>query len=181
MHRDVKPANLFVCRHGVEADHLKVLDFGLVADRTTPEAARLTAADTVFGTPSCMAPEQIRGAEVGPLTDVYALGCVAYWMLAGRHVFEGNTSAMTLVEHLSASPTPLRARRDAVPEDLERVVMLCLAKDPAGRPPGALALRTLLSSCACAGQWGEEDARLWWRDHSADRETVLTGEATLLF
>lgn len=163
VHRDVKPANLFVCHEGLEADHLKVLDFGLVAEERDAEATRLTAANTIAGTPSCMAPEQIQGAGIGPATDLYALGCVAYWLLAGHHVFDRDNAAMVLVDHLHTEPVPLReAVGPHIPEDLDEIVMECLEKHAEDRPESALALRARLSACACANAWTEEDASGWW-------------------
>jgi serine/threonine-protein kinase len=166
VHRDVKPANLFVCKRGFEADHLKVLDFGLVSGSLEPTDPRLTTDEGPFGTPTCMAPEQAKGEDVTSQADVYALGCVVYFLLAGRHVFTGANAAVTVLAHVSAPPVPLRERvGDAVPEDLERVVLACLAKDPADRPAGVLELRRRLSACACAGAWTEAEATAWWAEH----------------
>lgn len=177
VHRDVKPANLFVCRSGVEADHVKVLDFGLVTGMPGPESARLTAADAMCGTPTCMSPEQIRSADVGPLSDVYSLGCVAYWMLAGRHVYEAANAALMVMEHLSGTPAPM----PGVPRDLEAVVLRCLQKEPADRPQGAQAVREMLSACACAGHWTGADVRHWWdeRDGVGTLTDAESGVATL--
>lgn len=163
VHRDVKPANLYVCRQGLEADHLKVLDFGLVAEDQGADATRLTAANSIAGTPTCMAPEQIQGAGVVPQTDLYALGCVAWYLLAGRNVFENTNAAMMLVDHLHTEPRALReAVGDHIPEDLDEIVLDCLQKHPEDRPASALELRTRLSACACARTWTEEDASAWW-------------------
>ncbi len=160
VHRDIKPANLFLGRQGVELDHVKVLDFGLVVQQTD---SRLTAKDSLYGTPDTMAPEQIRGEELTPRTDLYALGCVAYQLLTGRSVFAGRNAHMTVMAHLTVEPEPLGD------DDLSRLVMECLAKAPQDRPASAEELRQRLLRCACAGGWTEEDARAWWSSQSADR------------
>src|SRR5262245_24008926 len=90
VHRDVKPANIYTCRMGLEYDFVKVLDFGLVkfADRTAMQQTLMTAAHTTTGTPAYMAPELILGeADIDRRADVYALGCVAYYLLTGQLVF----------------------------------------------------------------------------------------------
>jgi len=92
IHRDIKPANIYVCRSGHRCDFIKVLDFGLVAKSTVADAdPRLTLPQQVAGTPSTMAPEVARGGRIDGRTDLYALGCVAYWLLTGRPVFEGKS------------------------------------------------------------------------------------------
>src|SRR3970282_1657400 len=95
-HRDVKPANIFACQYGLEADFVKVLDFGLVKiDQRAPVPSvhpALTAESAILGSPAYMSPEQITGDHpVGPSSDIYALGCVAYWLLTGRYVFQVET------------------------------------------------------------------------------------------
>jgi len=160
VHRDIKPANLFLARQGVDLDHVKVLDFGLVVQQTD---SRLTSKDSLYGTPETMAPEQIRGEELTPQTDLYALGCVAYQLLSGHRVFDGRNVHMTVMGHLNDEPAPLGQ------DDLSRLVMECLAKAPEARPSSAKELRSRLLQCSCAGGWSEEDARAWWSTKSADR------------
>src|SRR5262245_34317559 len=89
IHRDIKPANVYICRYGRAADVIKVLDFGLVKARYPPERAReqVTQTGVVAGTPSCMAPEQVTGNQpVDQRSDIYGVGCVAYWLLTGQRV-----------------------------------------------------------------------------------------------
>ena len=112
IHRDVKPANIYVCRMGLDYDFVKVLDFGLVKfndarSRTGETQTLMTAAHTTIGTPAYMAPEIILGqSDVDRRADVYALGCVAYFVLTGQLVFEGSTPMQTLVDHVHATPVP---------------------------------------------------------------------------
>jgi serine/threonine protein kinase len=106
VHRDVKPANIFACSLGGEFDFVKVLDFGLVLDRhPTPE--ELEDEKRFLGTPAVMAPEMIRfQSPVDARADIYALGCVAYWLLAGTRVFEATTLNDMLVMHAHQKPMP---------------------------------------------------------------------------
>ena len=94
IHRDVKPANLYLCRLGLVSDFLKVLDFGLVKaqEGSQMDETRLTKVGMTAGTPAYMAPEQVLGHSTDAGTDIYALGCVGYWLLTGETVFAGNSS-----------------------------------------------------------------------------------------
>src|SRR6185436_1434509 len=92
IHRDLKPRNIFLCRMGLEYDFVKVLDFGLAKYRMADEEvlSNLTADGALAGTPAYMAPEAVNGAGGADFrSDLYSLGCVGYWMLTGRPVFEG--------------------------------------------------------------------------------------------
>jgi serine/threonine-protein kinase len=179
IHRDVKPANIYVCKVGLERDFVKILDFGLVI--STPEASnpltRLTAEGFASGTPEFMAPEAVSGAVIDPRADIYALGCVAYWMLTGKAVFESSSPVKLLADHLSSTPVPPSARiREPIVEGLERIVLSCLAKHPADRPPTAIALADQLRALPIK-PWTREDAERWWLDHSRD-QTKATSQAT---
>jgi len=162
IHRDIKPSNLFVCHYGRDLDFIKVLDFGLTRplSRTDP---RLTSANAVLGTPGYMAPEQIFGQDTGPRTDLYALGCVAYWLVAGVKPFEGQEVGDMMRSHaLEAPPPPSRKSGRAIPERFEALIMSCLSKDAEGRPHDADALGRDLETCFCADPWTVGDAREWW-------------------
>ncbi len=111
IHRDIKPANIYVCRYGIEVDFIKLLDFGLVKSAGAMDAAdgTLTAVGTIAGTPGYMSPEMALGKNVGPEADIYSLGCVGYWLLTGRPVFERDTPVELLIDH--ARTAPPRCRR----------------------------------------------------------------------
>jgi serine/threonine-protein kinase len=164
VHRDIKPSNLMLCRMGTEVDYLKVLDFGLVkASGGAPTDRQLTADHIAAGTPDFMAPESIEGVHgLDHRADLYALGCVAYWMLAGRPVFTGNTALAILMKHAREAPPPLSGTVGEVGADLQRVVFQCLEKDPARRPANALELEAALAGCAQASEWSRADAERWW-------------------
>ena len=102
IHRDIKPGNIYVCRYGRSVDFVKVLDFGLVKVRQEESDSELalTAEGDVGGTPAFMAPEQAVGDEIDARADIYQVGCVAYWMLTGRFVFEGETTIKTVMMHV---------------------------------------------------------------------------------
>jgi eukaryotic-like serine/threonine-protein kinase len=166
IHRDVKPANIYACRYGRDVDFIKVLDFGLVKhERSDDGADRLTAAHmSPGGTPAFMSPEQALGeGPVDARSDIYALGCVAYWLLTGTLVFKGVTPLETLVMHVSREPEPLSRRTDRrVPPELEAIVLACLAKDPAARPQTADELAARLAETRLAAEWTQARARAWW-------------------
>ena len=170
VHRDVKPANIFVCRMGLEHDFIKVLDFGLV-QVTGPGPAQdltqsLAALEGVVGTPAFMAPEVIVGHQVDHRADIYALGCVAYFLLTGQQVFQGGTQMQALIDHVSTAPAPPSARvATPIPRAVDALVLACLEKDPARRPPDALAVLRLLTECDGARDWSNERAAVWWQAH----------------
>jgi serine/threonine-protein kinase len=168
IHRDVKPSNVIAARRGGMDDVAKLFDFGLVLPLTKGGAARASLAGQVFGTPLFMSPEQATGSrELDRRSDIYSLGAVAYHLLTGRPPFEGENVLGLLVAHARDPVVPPSEARAGVPEDLERVVLRCLAKDAAERFADAEALERALGECACAGDWGPERAARWWQD--ADR------------
>jgi len=132
LHRDLKPSNLMITRDGT----VKVLDFGLAMFHE-PELSRLTSTGTTVGTPSYMSPEQIRGATVGPQSDLYSLGLILHEMLTGRCVFEGTTSFAIFERQVNEPPPSIRAVRPDVPVELERLVLRMLAKRAEDRPARA--------------------------------------------
>jgi serine/threonine-protein kinase len=173
IHRDIKPANILVVDRAGIPDLVKVLDFGLVKDVGPSDPlgrtleASLTVANAITGTPLYLAPEAITSPEkVDARSDIYALGAVAYWLLAGAHVFGGNTVVEVCSHHLHSIPPPPSGRRGGpLSKDLEDLVLACLAKRPEDRPPSARALRDRLRACASAGQWTHDRAAAWWVRH----------------
>jgi serine/threonine-protein kinase len=166
VHRDIKPANIFTCLLGGDCDFVKVLDFGLVLDRH-PTTEELEDEQRVVGTPAVMPPEMVRfHAPVDARADIYALGCVGYWLLTGKRVFEASTRHDMLVMHAHQKPiVPSKRAEIAVHEGLERVVMSCLEKNPNRRPQTARELAEALSALTFSPTWSHERARLWWQRH----------------
>jgi serine/threonine-protein kinase len=167
IHRDIKAANIYVCRYARAVDFVKVLDFGLVKWRAEQwKAADLTVNGMVGGTPAYMAPEQINGGVIDERTDIYALGCVGYWLLTGATVFESETPLGLIAQHAEREPVPpsRRCGRD-IPRAMDGLILQCLAKDPDTRPQSVDALADALGSCAGVGSWTAERAREWWDVH----------------
>jgi serine/threonine-protein kinase len=168
IHRDVKPSNIVLCRLGLRVDFVKVLDFGLVR-RENPKDKRNRRLESTatLGTPSFMAPEAITtSAPADRRADVYALGCVAYWLVTGHQVFEGESAMQVMFRHAHEEPKPPSQRISSpLPTDFERVVLNALVKDPEARTQSAQDFANELSRCADATRWTESEARRWWNDH----------------
>ncbi len=168
VHRDIKPANIFLCRYGEEYDFVKVLDFGIVrAVRDSADTSPVhTRENAVQGTPAFIAPEQAMGTDLDGRADIYATGCVAYWLLTGQFVFTAETPMGLLLQHAQTAPTPPSARTDLpIPAALDELVLSCLAKDPANRPQSARELSLRLAEVDGASAWTQERAREWWTTH----------------
>jgi hypothetical protein len=168
IHRDIKPANIFTCRLGLQYDFVKVLDFGLVKRTYLGEGeSRLTADGLISGTPAYLAPETVASEEkFDGRADLYSLGCVAYWLLTGKLVFENANQMKMVMDHVQAPPVPPSQRTELeIPPALEEIIMTCLEKDPDKRPQDALELDRRLAAVALGGDWSEERAEKWWKVH----------------
>jgi serine/threonine-protein kinase len=167
VHRDIKPANMMVCRYGHEFDFVKVLDFGLVA--LGPERSvdnKLTAEGLAAGTPGFMPPELASDGPVDGRADIYSLGCVAFWLLTGRLVFDADNPMRMIVAHLKETPPrPSSIAETEIPGALDELVLSCLEKDPKRRPQSADRLMDELGACGLEAQWTQERARQWWEMH----------------
>ncbi len=171
VHRDITPANIYACRMGLDYDFVKVLDFGLVAyhDRRSIGQSLLTGAHVATGTPAFMAPEVILENAVDARADIYALGCVAYFLLTGQLVFDAETPMKMFVEHLqSTAPAPSTRTEVAIPEPLDSLVLACLEKDPAKRPQSMDEVLRLLDRYRPNAPWTNTSARTWWDRHLVD-------------
>ena len=181
VHRDVKPANILLGPRGGEPDVAKVLDFGLV--RTVRIESEITTPGIMMGTPLFMSPEAMKHPDrVDARSDLYSLGAVAYYLLSSHYVFEGESALDVCGQHMHASPKPLAALVPGIDPELAKLVLSCLAKDPAERPPSARAICEALSRCPSRGQWTSEMARAWWAHHQPllqprdPDQTFVTGE-----
>ena len=159
VHRDIKPANIFLCRYGEDHDFVKVLDFGLVKtfDETAEEGPALTREHTVHGTPAFIAPEQALGrGDLDGRVDIYATGCVAYWLLTGQLVFTADTPMALLLQHVhTVPPAPSARGEQPIPAALDELVLSCLAKDPAPGPS---------RRGSCPAGWDEISSGAWNED-----------------
>ena len=175
IHRDIKPANLFLCRYGTEIDFLKVLDFGLVKDWQNKGTDSLedAQADTLSGTPGFIAPEMINGEEnVDGRSDIYALGCVAYWLLTGDYVFPTKSPMEMVVRHATKTPeAPSDRIKLRIPVELEKIVMTCLEKEPDNRPQSALELSNQLDQIKFDNVWTLTRRQDWWSNNIPVKKT----------
>ncbi len=198
VHRDIKPANIFICQLGGQPDFVKVLDFGLVTpglgeghdplegsvdlDRAPPEPDApnlavddatdpgITQANQLMGTPAFMSPEQALRTDVDGRTDIYALGCVGYWLLTGQAVFTADEQLDVLVAQIEHTPSPPSSVAQCdIPAPLEALLLRCLAKDAEDRPQSAGWLAEELRKIEEQVPWTDAEAAQWWEDH--DRPT----------
>jgi serine/threonine-protein kinase len=155
-----------LCRQGFEYDFVKILDFGVMKHQTDLELRdelSLTR-DRIAGTPSFMAPEIVLGNKpVDGRADLYALACVAYWLLTGQRVFEEESANAMMVAHVKNAPQPPSRRTElAVPPALDEIVLACLAKEPSKRPASAETLVERLARIELERPWTRERAAGWW-------------------
>jgi eukaryotic-like serine/threonine-protein kinase len=180
IHRDIKPSNIMVtCRSGTP-DLVKVLDFGLV--KNFLPRVETTGVNTVVGTPNSMSPESITAPdEVGPKSDLYSVGVVAYFLLTGTHVFNGRNAIELCAAHLRDPPESLSSRLGKpLPAALEGMVLAALTKDPAARPDSARDMRRAFLACPGVDEWTEDDAVSWWRDVGAPALSAREGRRNRL-
>ena len=201
-HRDIKPPNLFACRAADEVDICKLLDFGIVQMFDEPaapktiapvrpskpiiETPKLTQLGAMLGTPGFMAPEQILGMQLDGRADLYALGCVAWWLLSGKEVFARDVGeAKLLHRHIYDDVPPLASVVTTwFPPELEAVIRACLAKDPNERPASARMLGAILRDITIPEQhaWTNARALAWWQSYRAPEPApnVPSGEIQVI-
>jgi serine/threonine-protein kinase len=154
---------------GLAVDFVKVLDFGLVKaiGEESRDVTMLTAPDATTGTPAYIAPEVVRGDRVADhRVDIYTLGCVAYWLVTGRLVFQAPNAIQLMYQHANASPVPPSQRSEfEVPPALDNLILACLAKFPEERPQSAAELSQRLALAFPAPEWTEDLAHRWWDRH----------------
>ena len=178
VHRDIKPANIHVGRLGLRHDFAKVLDFGLVKSVDTkerrPDQTAQTAEGITPGTPDYMAPEMTLGHQVDARADLYAVGCVGYFMLTGKPVFEAANVYHMIARHLNDPPVPpSRVTTQPVPPLLEDLILSCLRKNPDERPQSAADLTRALAMVP-VDPWTEDQAEAWWRVNLSERTAEET-------
>ena len=169
VHRDIKPANIYVCRRGRDLDFVKVLDFGLVKSHGASAVTQmnLTQDHALGGTPAFMAPEQVLGdRDLDGRSDIYAVGCVGYWLVTGQLVFSGRNLIETMMLHVNGTPNPPSARTEtAVPRAFDALILECLAKSPDARPSTAEVLAARLASVEPESAWTPTLMHQWWDAH----------------
>jgi serine/threonine-protein kinase len=141
IHRDLKPENIMIVPRPDGSERAVVMDFGLAKERAmSPEVQKLTATGIVLGTPEFMSPEQLRGKQLDPRTDVYSLAIMVYEMLTGKLPFDGRTQQEIMIARLKGDPIPIRTKRPDlnIPVGVEKVLAKALARDAEGRYAGTL-------------------------------------------
>ena len=170
VHRDIKPANLFVCRLGSEYDFVKVVDFGVVSRHQRAAQAQITTAGMIIGTPAFLAPELVSSPSFDGRADLYALGCVAFWLLTARPPFEAGDAMSILMHHArTPAPAPSTMSEEPVPPEMDALVLECLEKDPSRRPASADVLWQRLDRVPLATEWDQRRARMWWEMHEPEQ------------
>jgi serine/threonine-protein kinase len=164
VHRDIKPENLMICTHGGEFDVVKILDFGLVKSVTEPQTRDLTRTIRFLGTPQYMAPERFRSpADVDARADIYSLGAVAFYMLTGRELFQGADDLELSNRVLNDEvPRPSTVAAQAIPVELDLLVVACLEKRREDRPQRVTDLMEAFDALAVTYRWTQRDAADWW-------------------
>jgi serine/threonine protein kinase len=197
LHRDIKPPNLFACRAADEVDICKLLDFGIVqtpgdaaikpiALAPIPETPKLTQLGAMLGTPGFMAPEQILGMKLDGRADLYALGCVAWWLLAGNEVFSRDDGEAKILHKHIYDPAPsLRSVvRGWIPKELDDVIRSCLAKEVDDRPRDARALAEMLRAIEIPDEhrWTPARAAAWWTKYEPPKPvpSLPSGEVQVI-
>src|SRR5262245_1207832 len=176
VHRDIKPANIHLGRLGLRHDFVKVLDFGLVkaVDGDGVAGTLETGPNVTPGTPAYMAPEAALGEKIDGRSDLYSLGCVAYWLLTGTVVFEATSVLQVVARHINDRPVPPSQRSGMpVPARLEQLILAMLGNRPEDRPATAGEVaRELLAMDD--DSWTEDQAVGWWEQIRtlAPKETV---------
>lgn len=167
LHRDIKPSNIFACERGKVYDVAKLLDFGLVKNfGINTDGVKLTREGAFTGSPAFMSPEQAAGLEhLDARSDIYNVGAVGYFLITGALVFDRLSPLQMLHAHAYEPVVPVDKFQEAVPADLQQVLLRCLEKDPNRRYQDAQSLDQGLAACTCAGQWTPERAEDWWRQH----------------
>jgi serine/threonine protein kinase len=167
IHRDIKPANIMLTQRGGIPDVAKVLDFGLAKTLDARHNSSLTSTGMFAGTPLYLSPEALEsGDKVDARSDLYAVGAVAYSLITGTPPFIGNSIAEVCVGHINKAPDRLAVRLGRpVSENLEKLILRCLAKSPAERPQSAEELANALDQCNVPGTWTKQEAAVWWQTH----------------
>jgi serine/threonine protein kinase len=165
IHRDVKPANVFLTSRGGQFDFVKVLDFGLAKLASEDRESNLTSTDTVAGTPLYVSPEAItRPERIDARADIYGIGAVGYFLLTASPVFSGSSATDICLKHVRETPEPPSARSgQPVTPAFEEILLRCLAKNPDARPRDATDLLTSLQAIQVNGSWTAADAAQWWQ------------------
>jgi len=166
IHRDIKPANIMLTKCGGMCDFVKLLDFGLVKSQNADR--NVTLAGSLTGTPLYMSPEAIQQEELDARSDLYAVGAVGFFLLTGTPAFDGKSIVDLCKQHLEATPQrPSERLGKPIDEQLQTIILRCLAKRPDDRPASAELCEEELLNCQSASRWTQVQAKAWWAEHLA--------------
>lgn len=169
IHRDIKPGNIIATPRGGLYDVAKLVDFGLARPLSSNEGAHLTHDNMVTGSPLFMSPEQATGQhDPDARSDIYSLGCVAYFLATGRPPFDFTQPIKAIVAHASHSVVPPSTINPDIPADLEEVILRCMEKEPEDRFQTSCQLMSALDGCESVGDWTMQMAAEWWENHIDD-------------
>ena len=176
IHRDIKPANIFASQRGGQYDVAKLLDFGLVKQQAGSAGGEIAGAGSFSGTPLYMSPEQAMAYEdVDGRADIYALGTVAWYLLTGEVPFRSRNVLELLAAHRNTEVRPPSQVATAVPDDLDRIILKCMAKEPAERYADAASLEAALAGCSVADEWTFGQAADWWGENVGPTAGSISG------
>lgn len=174
IHRDIKPQNIMVCERGGESDFVKVLDFGLVKDLAETDI-KITQQGAFVGTPMYMSPERVRDvSKVDARCDIYAVGAVAFRMLTGRDIYNGESAFQILAQAAEGHPPrPSDFSSQPIPAEFDVLIHRCLAADPTQRPKTIEEFLLVLNSIALPDRWDRSEAQRWWQDRRRQQVTLV--------
>jgi|GEM_PF-2605082 len=183
IHRDLKPSNIFLSCRGGLYDFVKVLDFGLAKEMGVEAHGDITQKTIILGTPRYLAPECVYDKDkIDPRSDIYTLGCVAYWLLTGHPPFDASFDAEIIRQHLILSPRkPSEAASHAIPRELEQRVMKCLEKKQEDRYQSISELAEDLGRLSFEKPWSQNRAREWWNLNFYHQETLPPVPISVIF
>jgi hypothetical protein len=168
VHRDVKPPNIVLTERGGGFDFVKVLDFGLVREVGVAETDSAGAVHEVAGTPPYIAPERLKDPScMDARSDLFSVGVIAFNLVTGKQPFAGNT-AMEIAYHCANTPAPrpCEVTDQAIPPELDQLIVDCMAVDPEQRPASADVIITRLDAIELAERWDQAAARNWWAENA---------------
>ena len=174
IHRDLKPSNIMLCKVALSHDVVKVLDFGLAkCIECADEVTQLTVEGVASGTPGYIAPEVALGEQhVDHRADIYAVGCVGYFLLTGTMVFQDTNPVSLALKHVQTQPDPPSSRTELpIPAALEQIILKCLEKRPADRPATARDIGMSLAGLDLP-PWTDADADAWWERNLPPTSTM---------